>query len=230
MNNLIDRMITRVQRPISPVEPLLPQLYASRLNTFVESEVNLSQAIESRRETDPNLIINRSSVSRLQVQDVHGQTPLHESTETVRTNALRGEHFSDPAIPGASSPLPHLPKIEPLPAANSQLDERDSPGSQPHRPTQGTTKDMRGVHEKESHKLVSTSLVTPPSQKIRSEKVDNRNIRNQLQPASTTEVNISISHIEVRAIQRSQPVRRSVPPPSHVTLEDYLRRRPGASQ
>ncbi len=40
MNNLIDRMITRVQRPISPVEPLLPQLYASRPNTFVESEVN----------------------------------------------------------------------------------------------------------------------------------------------------------------------------------------------
>ncbi len=230
MNNLIDRMIMRVQRPTSPVEPLLPQLYASRPNTLVESVVNSTQAIESLRETDPTFIIKRSSESRLQVQHVLAQTPLGESTEPVRTNALRGEHFSDPAIPEASAPPLHLPKLEPLPAAIPQLYESESPSPQPHRPTQGTTKHVQGVHEKESPKLVSTRLATPPSQKIRAEKVDQRNIRNQLQPASTTEVNISIGHIEVRAIQRSEPVRRSVPPPSHVTLEDYLRRRPGASR
>ncbi len=55
--------------------------------------------------------------------------PYANLLSTVRTNALRGEHFSDPAIPEASAPPLHLPKIEPLPAAISQLYERDSPGS-----------------------------------------------------------------------------------------------------
>lgn len=234
MNNLIDRMIMRVQRPISPVEPLLTQLYAPRPNGLVDSEVNSAPAIESRHQVHPHPISKQVNASRLQVQqaqDAPVAQPFRQSTEHLLTNTRRRDHLSDSVISESRAPAPTLSMREASPSTPTQLYESDSPRTQPHRRAQSTTKNTQDIPKEEYTRLGSTRLAPLTSQNEstrRTERnVDKSITQNQLRPAPTTEVNISIGHIEVRAIQRTEPVRRSVSP-SHVTLDDYLRRRSGA--
>ncbi len=232
MNSLIDRMITRVQRPISPVEPLLTRPYVLRPNMPFDSEVNATPASESRHETHFHSDSNQPTISWLQLQKTQDTTnprSSRQSSEQRPANAPGRDDFSDHLISEARTSTLPLPKIEPSPSLE-ELYERDSPHTETHRLTQRTQ--AQEIDGKEHSKLVSTRLATQPTQndptKRAERNVGQSNTQN-LQPAPTTEIHISIGHIEVRAIQRSEPARRSVSP-SHVTLDDYLHRRPGASR
>jgi FtsZ-interacting cell division protein ZipA len=232
MNHLIDRMITRVQRPLSPVEPLLTQPYVSRASVSANDEINPTAVVEPRREDRSYLVVDSSDVSvrRIQrTQDAPDAQPFHQSTQQRPINVSRGNHFSDSLIPEVPAPT-LAPNKEPSPSSPSQLYERDNPRTQLGRPTQTPSKYIPKIPEKEP-KLPSIRLTTSSRKdeltRRTERRVDESNIQNRL--PHTTEVNISIGHIEVRAIQRTEPIRRSVPP-SHVTLDDYLRRRPEASR
>jgi hypothetical protein len=231
--NLIDRMITRIQRPVSPVEPLLTQLYMPGRGGIVERELTSTFAIESGRHVDRDL--NQPNVSRplaQKTQDALDSQPFRQSIRQQPTNAPHRDSLSDPVT--AKSPAPALlPKIERLPFTISQLYEGDSRLTEPNQTTQNTTKQMPDIHENEQSNLTNPRLATLVSQNEltrRTERsLDQGSAQNQLRLVPTTEVNISIGHIEVRAIQRAEPIRRSASP-SHVTLDDYLRRRPEASR
>ena len=232
--NLIDRMIARVQRPISPVEPLLSQPYIPGREGLVERELASTSAIESRRQADRNL--NQPNISRppaQQTHDSHDAQPSRQSIQQQSTNAPQRDHFSDPVVPESPGLTLSPAKIEPLPFATSRLYEGDSRPTDPRQTTQNTTKQIPNVQEQEHSKLASTRLATqvPQSEltRRRERSLDQSTTQNQLRTVPTTEVNISIGHVEVRAIQRTEPVRR-LASPSHVTLDDYLRRRPEASR
>ena len=228
--NLIDRMITRVQRPISPVAPLLAQLYVSRASVSANDDLSSISAIEPRSEDHPNLTGNQPNAIRLLAHDASIPTSFGQPGKQQQANVFR--RGSDSVISEASAPALPLPAIEP--SAPAQFYERDSSLTQLHGPVMSrTTKHGQNIDEKEASELASTGLLTPSAQSKRARRaeriVDQNNFHDQLRPAPTTEVNISIGHIEVRATQRAEPARRSASP-SHVTLDDFLRRRPEASR
>jgi hypothetical protein len=237
MSNLIDRMITRVQRPISPVEPLLSQLYVPRPDVFL-SGVDSISAVEPQPEVRSPSIIRRANVNRLQAEktvDAPSSQPFHRSSEQPTVNADQHDHFFDPVIAQAPA-LPLQTMERDLRSARSY--EQAIRRAQPQQPTDTTTEHQRETPEKERVLLVNTRPASSTRQndvsmKVREEKLRGEIVasitKNQLQPPTTTEVNISIGHIEVRAIQRAEPVRKSASS-SHVTLDDYLRRRPGVAQ
>ncbi len=229
MNTLIDRMITRVQRPISPVEPLLSQLYAPRLNGLLES-TDPAPAFRPLHESHFPNASNHSNVGKAQTQqtqDASDPQPLRQSSEQRLANALRFDTASydpqPPALPSTNTEQLSSP---------SQRHQQETLTTRIERPMRDAAPLVQEVPEKEHAQVAKTRHATLLPQNEGIKKAERNGVQdtaaNRLHSA-TTEVNISIGHIEVRAIQRAEPVRRSVSP-SHVTLDDYLRRRPGASQ
>jgi hypothetical protein len=239
MINLIDRMITRVQRPISPVEPLLSQLHMPRPDVFLNSGADSISPIEPQPEVRSHSINRQANASRLLIEktvDVSPSRLFHQSFEQPSINATQHDRLSDPAI--AEDPTPALP-LQKMgwDLRSSQFYGQEIRRTQPQS-TDNVTDDKQETPKEEYIQLINTRPATPTLQndaamKVREEKVRGEIAasitKNQFQPPTTTEVNISIGHIEVRAIQRIEPVRKSTST-SYVTLDDYLRRRPGAAQ
>jgi len=227
---LIDRMIARVQRPISPVEPLMSQHYVPHSNVLLDSETDSAAVImsvhtgNSPRISEQLNVIERQSPRAQGATDAH---PFHRFSKHPSIDVLRNNNLSDdPAIFESEPRTLPLSKVE-QPSPSPRHHEQDSQSVQLQASKQSTAQRVQAPPEKDYPQLVSTRPVTPAPQNER--RADQSVGQSQLPQATTTEVNISIGHIEVRAIQRAEPVRRS-PPPSHVTLDDYLRRRSGASQ
>ena len=232
MNKLIDRMITRVRRPISPVEPLLSQLYVPHSNALLDSETDSAPAIQSAYTGHSPRISEQQNISDAQTPRAQGATDAQRSQQfSMRQpiDVLRNNNPSDdPAIFEFQPRTLSKSKVE-QPSPSPRRHEQDSQSVQLHASKQSTAQHMPAAPEKDYPQLASTHPATPNPQNER--RAPQNVSQNQIHQATTTEVNISIGHIEVRAIQRAEPVRRSPPPPSsHVTLDDYLRRRSGASQ
>jgi hypothetical protein len=232
MNKLIDRMITRVQRPISPVEPLLSQLYVPHSNALLDSETDSAPAIQSAYTGHSPRISEQLNVIDPQMPRAQSATnaqpfqqfSMHQPIDVLRNNNPSG----DPAIFEFQPRTLSQSKVE-QPSASPRRHEQDSQSVQLQASNHSTAQHMQAAPEKDYPQLIGTHPATLNQKNER--RGDQSAGKNQLPQATTTEVNISIGHIEVRAIQRAEPVRRSPPPPpSHVTLDDYLRRRSGASQ
>ncbi len=210
MSSLLDRMILRTQRALSPIAPLVTPTYAERSESYdgVTVASIAPSVLPSRNETHDVSTPGRSFVRQ-------EQTEMYDRTPRALVPSAQTQAQST-TLPTDISPFTQLPAV---------LDQGDGP-----KPV--------------SEQLQSTSnlVEAPPLSVTRAHIIQNvfqnratQNAGtsvgpvNPLQPTPPTEVSISIGHIEVRAVQRPQPVRKSVPLP-RVTLDDYLHRRNEGAQ
>jgi len=214
MSSLLDRMILRTQRALSPIEPLVTPTYADRSESYdgVTAASIAPSVLPSRNETQDVSTPGRSFVRQepTEMHDPAPRAPVPSAQTQTQSTAL---------------PTDISPSTQP-PAA--QEEQGDGP-----RPASKQIQSTPNLVEAPPLPVTRAHIIQKVFQNTATQNagagVDPVNPQNPLQPTLPTEVSISIGHIEVRAVQRPQPVRKSAPPP-RVTLDDYLHRRNEGAQ
>jgi len=213
MSSLLDRMILRTQRALSPIEPLVTPTYAERSESYdgVTAASIGPSVLPSRNETQDVSTPGRSFV-RQEPTEMHNPAPRapvpSAQTQTQSTTLLTD-----------ISPFTQAP------AAQEQGD-----GSRPaSQQLQSTSNPVEAPPLSVTRAHIIQKVFQNTATQNAGASVDPVNPQNPLQPTPPTEVSISIGHIEVRAVQRPQPVRKSASLP-RVTLDDYLHRRNEGAQ
>jgi len=213
MSSLLDRMILRTQRALSPIAPLVTPTYAERSESYdgVTVASIAPSVLPSRNETQDVSTPGRSFVRQEQTE-MYDRTPraLVPSAQTQAQSTTR---------PTDISPFTQLP---------AGLDQGDGPKPVSEQLQSTSHLDPAPPLSVTRAHIIQTVFQNTPTQNAGAS-VGPINPQSPLQPTPPTEVSISIGHIEVRAVHRPQPVRKSAPLP-RVTLDDYLHRRNEGAQ
>jgi hypothetical protein len=196
MSGVLDRMLLRPRQALSSVEPLVAPRYAPASLVSLYSE---PAAITEKQR-------NQSSDS---------QANIFSERTTAPT-----QHTAKPAsvIPEYSKPNRGLSNV-------TRDDDYTAPSSVPVHSVEHSL-----PQEVVTQRTGTAPVMYPVMERLRSaaqpalSKAADRKDREIEQQVSSTEVNITIGHIEVRAVPHPQPVRKSSAIP-HVKLDDYLHRR-----
>ena len=213
MSSLLDRMILRTQHALSPIEPLVTPTYAERSESYdggTATSIGPS-VLPPRNETEDVSTSGRSFVR---------QEPKEMHYPALRVRVPSAETQTQ------STTLPT--DIYPFTQAPAAQEQGDGPKPASEQLQSTTHLDQAPPLSVTRAHIIQKVFQNTATQNAGAS-VDPVNPQNPLPPAVTTEVSISIGHIEVRAVQRPQPVRKSAPL-HRVTLDDYLHRRNEGAQ
>jgi len=247
MNDLLKRMISRTNAPLSPVQPILPSVFANVSPTEIASEVVVSSSIPERRSSTasgreirpPEALHDERALSTL------AQPPDDDAHDTAPKFVLHAPVRPDTSgtIIDAAAAAPQHVSVARTETGGPLVNQADSewvkPRDTPQLPPGHGGDGGAGVQLKSFEPVAE---MPPPTRNIRpqlqttpaavigvaQERFASAIFGEVAQPAASrpakTEVFISIDHIEVRSAPRAEPP--STPKQRHkVTLQSYLGRR-----
>lgn len=235
MTDILQRMISRTQVPLSPVQPILPSVFASAPSVpEIQSEIVVSNP---GGESGPTMPAEREA----QHDRLHGKRVGQES---ITHRAVRGEHKPGDSHREASSVPDHTAK-ELFPQSSAKPEAAHAKSElggtvQPYvtlvptkiAETPSLQIPVRSIRAEESasqpHSFQTLAAMRPAASPVTASRNGQAIFSKVSQPPvlrpAKTEVFISIGHLEVRSAPRVEPA----PAPRlryKVTLQDYLTRR-----
>jgi hypothetical protein len=225
MNDLLNRMITRVTRPVSQVEPVLASRYepTAPLDIPVIPELSKPGGVRTRIESAPvaedrDEDADRSRDPSRAPEPPPFQAAFQERPEPCKVEKSSVEEIVDLANAAAieNKPRTDLTLLPPQERYRREIEVHTevikvqgvdaSPGAiYPERPTVSFKSINNVPRTRAAHGVAEKQGETP------------------------LEVNVTIGHIEVRAAAPVKtPVRKTTPP--RVSLDDYLNRRNGGAR
>jgi hypothetical protein len=235
MNDILQRMISRTQVPLSPVQPILPSVFAHVPSIpQIESEIVVSNpsrgpghAMPSQPETQHDRQVGAPSGQETGTRrTLRGERELGES---LRESRFDDAHAAKNLLP------PNWPEPETAPAnfdSGATVYPHVTLAPANPKPPPSLQLPMPGARHQDfaiqPQNLSTLDAARPPASPVIGSRNEQAIFFDVSQPAALrpakTEVFISIGHIEVRSAPRVEPA----PAPRQryrVTLQDYLTRR-----
>ncbi|WP_213803531.1 hypothetical protein [Granulicella sp. dw_53] len=225
MSRLIDRMLLRMQQPISPIAPVAVPLFNGPAYTPSETVVQATPKDGVRNNLPESVNLDASSPTQqigsllpeTKEKFVPGSHPFQQDDAAHASAVIQLPHeLPEPTIVSvdqearviAAAPSVPVQAATVLPVPQSIIDQASLPSITMAAPPIGDRDPMVSPRTTRPADPQATQRPSPPQPVV-------------LASPITTEVNISIGHIEVRAVQGAQPAARPAPAP-HVTLADFL--------
>jgi len=238
MRDILQRMIARSHAALSPIEPVLPSIFAPGQSAEIDSQIEPEHAAPSPSSTPhPELEVMRPAAYRsparqglhaegsgkfvLLAEEIQKASASQEARDTspgriqVNTAAQKTADTSQSFDRPAGS-TPSLRTHEPVGAERSEVSPHLGEITQHRKQPAGV--DASPVDS--AHKPTALQATNQSSNIF-------QEVAQPVQSAvPKTEVFISIGHIEVRSAPAVQP-RAAAKPHSMVTVQEYLQRRRG---
>lgn len=219
MTDLLDRLITRATRAVSPVEPILASRYEPRVaNDSLATESNQRRttvAAESSQQPAPRAIAAGPPPTERVLASPPPIRAMELGRVTVRADTV-------PSAIEIESPVP-MSETTNLPLTPRQVDPIWTVEGHTQR-VEGPSVDLAEMGSESTR--AERVPVGPPSLRDRPSRTSTRAQSVESERADPVEVHVTIGHIEVRAAPSAKaPVPRTALP--RLSLGDYLKRRNG---